>query len=286
MKKKKVKWLIEKNIFETEDKMLQIIEELGMEYHLFSYVPIACEIEKIPFSKNDCVVFYGSLNAAKVLQRKYSYLKPCVYGNFENYECSVYYPYYENFLLNRDRILLDYEFFKLNFDKLFQLSFARNNALFVRPDSGLKPFTGKVFFKEQKNECFEEVELYGDLTPKSKILVSSPKNIVGEWRFVITGNYLEDHIISGCQYRIDGKHEERNEYSDEAYRKLEQILKWVRFKPDLVWTADICQTEDNDFHLLEIGCFSCSGLYSIDLEKVIQEVSTISEAEFNKWRQT
>lgn len=279
--KKKVKWLIEKNIFfDTEDEMLQIIEELGMEYHLFSYVPIACEIEKIPFSKDDCVIFYGSLNAAKVLQRKYNYLKPCVYGNFKNYECSVYYPYYENFLLNRDRMLLDYEFFKLNFDKLFQLRFARNNALFVRPDSGLKPFTGKVFYRDQKNECIEELELYGDLTPKSTILVSSPKNIIDEWRFIITGNYLKDHIISGSQYREGGKHKERNEYSDKAYKKLEQILKWVRFKPDLIWVADICRTQNDEYYLLEIGCFSCSGLYSIDLKKVIQEVSEISRTNF------
>jgi hypothetical protein len=40
---------------------------------------------------------------------------------------------------------------------------------------------------------------------------------------------------------------------------------------------DICKTKDGKFSLLEIGAFNCAGLYNCNLDKIVTEVSKVTE---------
>jgi hypothetical protein len=50
----------------------------------------------------------------------------------------------------------------------------------------------------------------------------------------------------------------------------------IEYNPDRAWTLDICMTEHGNFYVLEVGCFSCAGLYAMNFETVVREISRIA----------
>jgi len=55
-----------------------------------------------------------------------------------------------------------------------------------------------------------------------------------------------------------------------------------RYCPDRVWVCDICQTRLKYYYVLEIGCFSCAGLYAADMDIVAKEVSNAAYNEYKE----
>jgi len=53
-----------------------------------------------------------------------------------------------------------------------------------------------------------------------------------------------------------------------------------KYSPDRAWCVDVCRTRAGNYYLLEIGCFSCAGLYECDLSAVVSEVSRVSLKEW------
>jgi len=274
--KVKINWLIEKDIFfDTEELMCKEIRKQNHNFYLFKYIPVVCEIEKLPFSDQDCIIFYGSLNAATVLDRKFNFI-PGVFGAFSNYKCSTYYNYFLQYLLNKDFQFIAYKNLIQEKDKIFS-KFGVDNTIFIRPDSGLKPFTGRTIYTDEFEDIIQnEFTLYGDIVDESLCVISSPKKIQSECRFIIA----DGKIITGCQYRANGKHIESKEYDIEQKIFLKNILKNSSFRPDIIWVADTCKTAYEKIHLLEIGSFSCSGLYKCNLESIVRIVSELSNLIF------
>ena len=60
----------------------------------------------------------------------------------------------------------------------------------------------------------------------------------------------------------------------------QNILENVEFRPDPVFVIDICKADDGNFYLLEIGSFSCAGLYACNLEKIVSAVSKAAIEEY------
>ena len=54
------------------------------------------------------------------------------------------------------------------------------------------------------------------------------------------------------------------------------------YNPDRCWTIDVAKTEFGTYKVLEIGCFSCAGLYGNNLEKVVKAVSL---AALDEWKE-
>jgi len=46
-----------------------------------------------------------------------------------------------------------------------------------------------------------------------------------------------------------------------------------------MWILDTCQTADGEWHVLEVGCMSCAGLYACDMERVAHAVSEVVRTE-------
>ncbi len=47
----------------------------------------------------------------------------------------------------------------------------------------------------------------------------------------------------------------------------------IDYQPESVWVLDVCKTNDNQYHLLEIGGFSFAGLYACDKDAIVEAVS-------------
>jgi len=162
------------------------------------------------------------------------------------------------------------------------------NALFVRPSSGHKTFTGKVFETKFFDKDWEWVEEFTD--PQSIIIVSSVKTIEKEWRFIVA----DHNIITGSLYKqriggtvSSGKYREILMTSDGIYDNDDvsalalaiEIAK-IKYDTDPMYTIDISKTEDGKFHLLEIGSFSCAGLYDCNPKIIVENAARIATREW------
>ena len=271
-----VKWLIED--FEedgTLDPLLAEIKKQGMESDVINYVPFEVG-EYNKFKDDDCVVFYGSLNLAKQLQREKPWV-PGSYCNFNNLRCVTYYSYWGKYLLNQDYTMLpilelsrkrDYYYDKMGID----------DCIFIRPDSGAKTFYGNVYPKEHLDSELKTMEGYAGL-PLDQILViiSSPKIIEKEFRIVV----VDGKPISSSLYK-DGINIVAEEGCDDQSWELSQKIGKDLWRPDTAYTLDICKS-NGEYYLLEANSFSCSGLYGCPVEPIVREVSRAALEEHNSY---
>jgi hypothetical protein len=111
-----------------------------------------------------------------------------------------------------------------------------------------------------------------DFPRESLVVVSSPKPILREWRLVVAAG----QIVAGSKYR-EGDESVRQPGVDAGAIAFAQAVLAAGYAPDPVWVMDICQTADNEFHLLEIGGFSFAALYACDKDAVVRAVSAVAE---------
>ena len=227
----KVKWLIEDYEHDSSLKpLINEIERQGMEYKVCKYEPWESGTFN-QYPDEDCVVFYGTLQLAKQLQRQKKWV-PGVYCNFQNLCCKAYYSYWGKYLLNQDYIMLPMLEILRRREEIFG-QFGIDDAIFIRPDSGAKTFTGQVVYKEFLDK---EFDLFGNYAgkPLDEIIaiVSSPKVIDTEWRCVI----VDGELVSWSQYKKDGKLDIKNEIDGLALCLASEIAsdKW---QPDRIYSG-------------------------------------------------
>lgn len=273
-----VSWLIEKHVFEDNvDSLVKEIKNQGMDIKMVSYAPFESSKKYLSlFQKESCIVFYGSLQMASQIKKEATWV-PGVYANFSQFECVAYYPVFGDFLLNNNYIMLPYGELIRRKDFLFDV-LGNNGSVFVRPNSGLKTFTGKV----ANSETWEkDVEYFGfyDVTPNTLVVVSEPRNLLAEWRLVI----VQNKIVSATQYHNDVGLKVSENVPQEVFNFAENVLSEVQYSPDRAWCMDVCQTKEGTFHVLEVGCFSCAGLYVAPKESIVREISRIALEEWKEY---
>ncbi len=223
-----------------------------------------------PFkSGKNCVVFNGSINMTEMVYRElYDTCYPISYCNHGSYFCTKYYPYLMDVIFNDNPIWTTVEQFIRK--KFFYYGVLGKEAmLFVRPDSGNKEFQAGLFDLQDVDRLFK---LYNK---DQLILLASPKNIRGEWRFVVS---KFGEIISYSTYQFQGQITKIPGAPQGAIDKCKQALSLGYF-PDSVFVIDICEDNDGNYWVLELNSFSSAGLYACDKDKIVQRVSEIAEAE-------
>lgn len=276
----KVKWFIE-DFDETRTGLREAISKAGMTYVLTKYTPFeGGTYDHFDIDNNKAIVFQGSLNLGSQLQREKDWI-PGVYWDKPKYECSYYYSYLGEHLLNADGYFLPYAEFKRNIDKIFK---SMDECLFVRPNDGAKSFTGMVIHKFNLEEAIKLMEFY-DIEPHKLVLVSEPKPILAEYRFIIVG----DKVIAGSKYRegTPSRHKEEELNGGGPWAYAQDVLDKTNFRPDKVWVMDVCDIIPDagviERKVLEIGCFSCAGLYACNKDDIVREVSKAAEEEYSEF---
>ena len=288
----KAKWLLENEIFEDNtDKLKEILKNKGYAVNTVPYIPFEYPGTLVDrcyetYNSEDCVFFYGSINFGRKLRNAWT---PGVYLNEKAYECTSYYPVIGDILLHYDDfIMLPYGVLKEKKEDIFNL--IGNSEIFVRPNSGTKEFTGFVTTEQRFDDDVKLAGFY-DVEPELLCLISGSKNLKREYRFVI----VNGNVISGSLYRdwtigyddINSasyvmkwsKHVDGPVDNQDAWKIAQEAAN--QYNPDRAWTIDIAET-DKECKVLEIGCFSCAGLYGNDLEVVVDEVSEAAEEEWNE----
>ena len=260
-------WLIEEGMFtENEEALIKELKAQGQKVATIKYIPFGEPMSKTPFDDETDVIFYGSLELCQLVQKERPHWTPGAIGTWDNFLCSTYYPHFDDLLLNADNEFTTIKELNERKDYFFE-KFGEDNTIFVRPNSGLKVFTGTRMYKEAWKELFKLITFYDEVNDDTKVLVSSPKNLQKEYRFVISNG----KVITGSMYREDMNLDSKEFVNRVVYNWIENMLVKIKWKPDILWTLDVVDV-GNKFKILEIGCFSGAGLYSCNLKKIIEEV--------------
>jgi hypothetical protein len=271
-----VKWLVEE-YDEDVEKVLQSLEKNKIKFEILP--PALRFLSKYDYFKDDeCIVFYGTLEAARQVQRLTKWI-PGVYGSFNNFKCSKYFSYFGKYLLNGDYTMTPMLELSRRREELFE-KYADNGNVFIRPNSGLKTFNGYVL---NYDKIDDELKFLGSYAKKDLddiiVVVSSPKEIEAEWRTVVVGR----EVVSASQYYKNGE-EYYKRGCDEGCLSLSEKISEEIWQPDLAYTLDICKSGGR-YYLLEINSFSCSGLYANDTDIIVNKISFAALKEWQSYRE-
>jgi len=270
----KPKWIIEN--YEHDSSLTPLIEEIkkqGMDLEIIKYKPWESGTFN-QYHNTDCVIFYGTLNLGRQLQKQKGWI-PGVYCNFQNLCCVSYFSYWGEYLFNSDYIMLPMMEVLRRQDYVYNM-FGIEDVIFIRPNSGAKPFTGQTLPKETIEKEFKLFSNYaGKPLDEIIVVISSPKVIDKEWRCVI----IDKKVVAYSQYKKNDKLDIENSIDSEALCLAGKIAK-EEWQPDKIYTLDICKSGDK-YALLEINSFSCSGLYEADPKPIVKE---ISRAAVEEWK--
>jgi len=269
----KAKWFIEDTNFDDEDiKLVNEVKAQGYEVEVMKSFPYNSK-EITAFEDGDCVVAQCSINMADKIMNTRKWV-PGVWYNKKAYECQSYYPYFKEYLFNEPCKFTTVADVNKNRETYFR-EFGIGQHIFVRPNDGVKSFTGTVIPLHEFDYKWVWIDQYAK--QDDIVLVSSAKTVKAEWRFIAA----EGTIISGSRYTANGDHERVNKYPLEAY-DLAMTIAESGYDPDPMWSIDICEGIDNKYYLLEIGNFNCCGLYANDLAIIVDTASKIAEAQWIK----
>ena len=282
----KVTWVIERHIFEEEQELaliaevhkqggeVKVIDPLS-KYNYNDWEDYGWHLENRP------VVFRGSLNLGIKTRQQAWY--PGVIMSTKNFNCSTYYTYWGEWMLNKDYWMMPLsQLFNNNFIEacLYGIQDINVPEVFIRPDSGLKQFAGGVF-------NLSDLRSLNGIDLETLVLVAPVKQVDREYRFVVCDN----KVITGSQYFEKGEYTASlKDYSkDYGTNKASDYLKVVlhdmsckiNWLPDQIYCVDVCESE-GEFNILELNSFSCSNLYYCDLSKVVTAANDVAISE---WQQ-
>lgn len=277
------KWIFEKSMLETSyhDRLDLLCDDLGIPYQVVTYIPMAKSFGESPFLEppkfddGDCVVAYGSIEAVDGLSHYNKKYLPFSYIQKEKLTCKSYMPNIpQELLLNDNYIMLPYKEFLRRKDGIYSLF--NTNKLFIRPDSGLKTFSGTTVHLDDFDIELKSINEFSSVKEDTIILISGIKPIEEEYRIVI-GN---GHVIASSLYKVRDEVVMKEGAPENVISLAEKIAN-LSWQPDLVYTCDIAVLSNGDVKVIELNSFSCAGLYACNLREILLKVSEIALLEYN-----
>jgi len=270
------KWFVEE--FYPGDRFGDLAEEAknqGCNVHVEKYVPM--EGMDLSFiDKDDFVLTQTSINFALQIKKQTNW-KPGPWLTIENYECFYYYPKLTSAgipLFNGNCLFDTRENVEKSIGKYVEsVGELSSGRIFIRPSSGLKPFTGMVFISREPYWSNDWKRVRMGTKPEDILLIARPvgheDRIVAEWRFIAA----EGEIITGSQYKKESKSDYSSSFEEQALELAKATAKV--YQPDPMYTVDICKNAQDNFSVMELNSFSCAGLYGCDVKPVVERAIDI-----------
>lgn len=276
--KTKATWIIEN--FTGDNSYDSLIKEAQTQGHdtLVMGVKNHFEFDKSKVKDNSCVIFQGSIQMARFMKEQLPTCYPVSWNNMEAFKCSKFYPHLGKHLFNDRYAMVSVNELKRQKWDYYSM-FGKQALIFVRPDDGDKSFTGGLLDIIDFDRFWEN-KISSLAKPEDLVVVSTPKKIMGEWRFVVTN---QKEIITYSTYQYQGQVAKVPGAPTGAIEKCKEVLNEGYF-PDPVFVIDICEDSDGNFWLLELGSFSSCGLYACDMNKIVKRVSKIAEEEYDRYQ--
>lgn len=254
-----MKWYLEKDFASTDD-LVVVLEKHGIDYEVLSVMetikikPSTVKHNRISNASDD--ICYGSF--------KFIYL---TYGTFDfhQFEYLSYMDTIHEFLLN-DRHLITTLPHLVTHAK-YATELWSQEMLFIKPNSGLKPFDAqKCHFRHVVNLAKEiEADRLMEFDPLI-FICPARDDIKEEYRFVIIDNV----VVTGSQYKPTIA------YTYNGFAAMYAGAIALRLKNTIktrAYTIDIALLDNDELRVVEVNSFNCAGLYKCDLDLIVEELS-------------
>ncbi len=219
-----------------------------------------------PKLSGQLVVFHGSLGNADRVRRSLPW-QPGAFCNTEAFRCSSWYPQLPDGLLNRRHAFTTVRQFCDDPERHFE-ALACADAVFVRPDSALKPFSGRLVKRgEVPLKALDHGFYYDDLD--LPIVLAPPQAIEREWRLVVVAGVP----VAGSAYDAEDRSGRDTGVPSEVCLLAKEMGKRIEVG-DPVYVMDFCLIDD-EFRVLELNPFSGADLYLCDRQLIVGAVSEI-----------
>ncbi len=260
-----LKWILERNIFpDNHERLVVAVEKNGQE--VISWKDNWWGDSKVKDYNGRDAIFHGCLENAARINSEATW-KPGAYCNIEAFKCSAWYPNAMAWIVNSKWTLTTVSNLVENPQEILQKIGAKEK-FFVRPNSPLKPFSGRLISIENLSLQALDHGFYYDDT-SLEIIVSPQKNITSEWRYIIVGS----KVITGSGYIAETRTEIVVDPKGEQWKYAQEIADKIE-PPEDVYVMDIC-LEDNKLKLLELNPFSGADLYSCDRDIIVKSISEL-----------
>jgi hypothetical protein len=258
------RWIIDNQILGEDHDLLDALRDSNTDFRLL-FTKLG-ESPNLTAYDDRPTILYGPINFINKCSVSFT---PGAWGFSKVMDCTNYYPYIPNeWLLNRKFIILPFGVLQTRIEKMIEDAGA---PMFVRPNSGFKPFTGCVI-----NSAQELAQIYPLPNPEMLCLVCTEYPISREFRFLIA----DREVVDGSEYGWVKDLKAKNNYVDPACFWLAQKVAKQDFQPDLVYTCVVCLVEGKPY-FVELNSFASAGLYAMDKKKVVAKLNELARREFN-----
>ncbi len=211
------------------------------------------------------VVFHGSLGNADRIAREGGW-RPGAYCSTDRFRCSSWYPGAASWLVHERWELLPAARLVAEADAVLERFGGADAAVFVRPDSPLKPFSGRVLRRGQISLAALDHGFYHD-DPEIAVVVAPVRALTAEWRYVVAGRA----VIAGTGYAAVGRAATPADPGGRPWQFAARVAAAIE-PPDPVYVLDVCEA-DGVLRLLELNPFSGADLYACDGPAIVRHVA-------------
>ncbi|MEM7585314.1 MAG: ATP-grasp domain-containing protein [Acidobacteriota bacterium] len=224
-------------------------------------------LERWPSLEEGTVIFHGSLGTADKIAAS-SPWNPGAFCATSRFLCSAWYEAASEWLLHREYAFTTVDAFVAAPSKLFS-RFGDPEALFVRPDSPLKPFSGRVISRDNVSlEALDHGFYYEDVD--LPIVAAPVQNVGREWRYVVASG----EVITGSGYSAATRSASTEEAKGRPWDFAAQVATSLP-APEAVFVLDICEVED-ELRVIELNPFSGADLYGCELQAIVDLFERLS----------
>ncbi len=247
------RWVIEEGVF-GQDALTRRARERGLTVHAWE----ASWWERAPDWSGD-VYFRGSLGFAARVERELSW-RPGAMCEEAAFSCAAWYPRVTAHLLTERHVFTTVEAL-CDDPEGVAAQLDAQDTLFVRPDSPLKPFSGRVVSAPGLTPGhLDHGFYYEDLT--LAVVATPVVEVHEEWRFVV----VEGVVVAESGYVAEGR-AERAGVPEDA-RALACEIAGQLEPPARAYVLDVARTGAG-LGLVELNPFGGADLYGCDPDAVL-----------------
>lgn len=269
-------WRLHKAIFGTRiEEVISILEGLNDSYQIVEGKP--SQLAEVPFTTtNQASLAITTLQDAQRLIRKDYPSTPWLFFNNSHYKVSYWLPRIDPSIavLNKEALFLPSG---LLGSKQVGNIVQSGDKIFIKPDSGNKSFTGFSVVNDQLlHTNIKDQLMFSHIEPEEMCVLSPHIDLEDiEWRFWIS----ENKIIAYTPYAWESE--------PLFYEPPTQVMQMAEkmaqnsWQPDYCYVADFCTTKQGQVMLIEINAASTSGIYNVQMNKLIPLIRLICEKEWS-----
>ncbi len=253
-------WILEEAVFASGFSLADAARAAG--HRVTSWDDAWWSNQGWPRRVDSPTVFHGSLGNAARIRREVGW-HPGAFCDVDAFRCAAWYPTAAAWLLHQS--------WTLTSARALVEAQPHADAVFVRPDSPLKPFSGRVLQPDAITLAALDYGFYFD-DPELPVVVAPVRSVTREWRYVV----VHGRVVAGSAYQADGRRALPDDPTGEAWAFAAKVAAKVP-APEAVYALDVCES-DGDLHLLELNPFSGADLYACDAAAVVEAVAAVVEA--------